>query len=87
MTVDLARAIILLDVVHKVAAAGPGLNNLTALAAIELNAMNDEAGDKLAKDKEEANKKAAAEAAAKAKDEEARAAAKPVLETVGERKI
>jgi len=57
MTIDLNRANVLLDVVHKIAAAGPGLSSLTALASAELSAMNDEAAPKIAKDKEEVSKK------------------------------
>jgi len=94
MTIDLNRANVLLDVVHKIAAAGPGFSSLTALASAELSAMNDEAAAKIAKDKEEVSKKAAAGAATKAKaiakdeeDEEDEAPTKPILEPVSERKI
>ena len=90
MSIDLNRANILLDVVHKVAAAGPGYNNLLSFAGTELKAMDDEAGKEIAKAKAEADKKAAeeiakadAEEAAKAKAEEAKT---KVLEPA-ERKI
>ncbi len=102
MSVNLDRVNVLLDVVHKAASAGPGLNNLSAKAMAELNAMDDEAGNEIAKARVEADKKAANEAAAKAKADADKAkaeeaklseivAAKPtsVLESAGavERKI
>src|SRR6266704_2093457 len=75
MSIDLNRANVLLDVVHKAASAGPGLNNLSAKAMAELNAMDNEAGVEIAKAKGEADKRAAAEAAAKAKAETEKAKA------------
>lgn len=94
MSIDLGRTKLLLDVVHAAAAAGPGYNNLMAIAVAELKAMDDEAVKELAEAKAAADKKAAAEAekkakeeAEKAKDDEIKAAAKPVLESTAERKI
>ncbi len=75
MSIDLGRAKLLLDVVHAAAAAGPGYNNLIAMAGTELKAMDDEAAKEIAKAKVEADKKAAAEAAAKAKVEAEKAKA------------
>jgi len=82
MTIDLNRANVLLDVIHKIAAAGPGFSSLTALASAELSAMNDEAAAKAAKDKEEVSKKAAAAVAAKAKVEAEAEKAKAEAEEV-----
>ena len=82
MSIDLGRTKLLLDVVHAAATAGPGYNNLVAVAVIELKAMDDEAAKEIAKAKAEADKKAAAEAEAKAKVEAEAEKAKAEAEKV-----
>ena len=69
MSIDFAKAKLLLEVVHAAAAAGPGYTNLITMAGNELKAMDDEAAKEIAKTKAEADKKAAAElVAAQAKE-------------------
>ena len=74
MSVDLARAGLLLRIVHD-SSATPALSNISGLAMTELVTMNDQAGKDLAKAREEAQKKAD-EAKAKADAEAADSAPK-----------